>query len=93
MDNVSIRDRRGSLHFIRFPSNEMENFLSLAKSKGMAELVTTVCATGGGAFMYEQSFKKVRIPIYRQILEFKICCFFSHRKLICGWPNSMNWTH
>lgn len=58
MDNVEIRGRRGSLHFIRFPTSEMGNFLLLAKSKGMAQLVTTVCATGGGAFKFESNFKK-----------------------------------
>lgn len=59
MDDVEIRGRKGSLHFIRFPTSEMENFLLLAKSKGMAELVTTVCATGGGAYKFEENFKKV----------------------------------
>lgn len=59
MDNVKIRKRRGSLHFIRFPSNEMNRFLSLAKSKGLSELLTTVCATGGGASMFENDFHKV----------------------------------
>ncbi|XP_043270078.1 pantothenate kinase 3 isoform X2 [Venturia canescens] len=58
MDNVLIRGRRGTLHFIRFPTSEMGNFLALAKSKGMANLVTTVCATGGGAFKFEENFKK-----------------------------------
>lgn len=60
MDNVRIRGRQGTLHFIRFPTSEMGNFLELAKSKGMANLVTTVCATGGGAFKFEDNFKKVR---------------------------------
>ena len=59
MDNVTIRGRLGSLHCIRFPTSEMGNFLSLAKAKGMAELVTTVCATGGGAFKFEKNFKEV----------------------------------
>lgn len=59
MDNVCIRGRRGTLHFIRFPTCEMGNFLALAKSKGMANLVTTVCATGGGAFKFEDNFKQV----------------------------------
>ncbi|XP_034136329.1 pantothenate kinase 3 isoform X6 [Drosophila guanche] len=57
MDNVEIRKRRGSLHFIRFQTTDMGNFLSLAKQKGMAELVTTVCATGGGAFKFEKDFR------------------------------------
>lgn len=59
MDDVTIRGRKGSLHFIRFPTSEMGNFISLAKAKGMAELVTTVCATGGGAFKFENKFKEV----------------------------------
>uniref|UniRef100_A0A182PC53 pantothenate kinase n=1 Tax=Anopheles epiroticus TaxID=199890 RepID=A0A182PC53_9DIPT len=58
MDDVVIRGRRGSLHFIRFPTSEMLSFLKLAKSKGMAQLVTTVCATGGGAFKFEEDFRQ-----------------------------------
>ncbi|XP_055632008.1 pantothenate kinase 3 isoform X1 [Toxorhynchites rutilus septentrionalis] len=58
MDDVEIRGRRGSLHFIRFPTAEMDKFLALAKRKGMAQLVTTVCATGGGAFKFEENFKR-----------------------------------
>lgn len=65
MDNVCIRGRRGTLHFIRFPTSEMGNFLALAKSKGMANLVTTVCATGGGAFKFEDNFKKVLDHYFR----------------------------
>ncbi|XP_049812486.1 pantothenate kinase 3 isoform X2 [Schistocerca nitens] len=56
MDNVIIRRRKGTLHFIRFPTSEMGNFLALAKAKGMATLVTTVCATGGGAYKFENNF-------------------------------------
>lgn len=37
----------------------MGSFLQLAKSKGMAKLLTTVCATGGGAFKFEEEFQKV----------------------------------
>lgn len=79
MDDVHIRGRRGSLHFIRFPTSEMNNFLSLAKSKGMAELVTTVCATGGGAFKFEQNFKDVSMRRHREFgprwLTHAIWCF------------------
>lgn len=34
LDNVEIRDKKGSLHFIRFPTAEMGSFLQLARSKG-----------------------------------------------------------
>lgn len=63
MDDVHIRGRRGSLHFIRFPTSEMGNFLTLAKAKGMAQLVTTVCATGGGAYKFENNFKEVNVNV------------------------------
>lgn len=59
MDNVKICNRIGTLHFIRFPTSEMNNFLELAKKKGMAASVSTVCATGGGAFKFEDNFKNV----------------------------------
>uniref|UniRef100_A0A8D8ZX73 pantothenate kinase n=1 Tax=Cacopsylla melanoneura TaxID=428564 RepID=A0A8D8ZX73_9HEMI len=58
MNDVHIGGRRGVLHFIRFPTSEMNHFIELAKSKGMATLVTTVCATGGGAFKFEDTFRK-----------------------------------
>lgn len=78
MDNVEIRGRKGSLHFIRFPTAEMGNFLALAKSKGMAQLVTTVCATGGGAFKFEENFEKVITAIFSIFLWFliQICLIF-----------------
>lgn len=59
MNNVKICNRVGTLHFIRFPTSEMNNFLDLAKKKGMATSVSTVCATGGGAFKFEENFKNV----------------------------------
>lgn len=61
MNNVRICNRAGTLHFIRFPTSEMKNFLDLAKKKGMAASVSTVCATGGGAFKFEENFKNVSI--------------------------------
>nr|XP_032525890.1 pantothenate kinase 3 [Danaus plexippus plexippus] len=58
MDNVTIRGRRGTLHFIRFPTSEVGAFLQLARSKGMAALVNTIYATGGGAYKFEEDFIK-----------------------------------
>ncbi|XP_026318495.1 pantothenate kinase 3 isoform X2 [Hyposmocoma kahamanoa] len=58
MENVTIRGRRGTLHFIRFPTSEVGSFLQLARSKGMADLVNTIYATGGGAFKFEEDFIK-----------------------------------
>jgi len=57
MEDVVIRNRRGRLHFIRFPTKHMAAFLELAKAKGMADTLSTVCTTGGGAYKFEQEFK------------------------------------
>ncbi|XP_043239888.1 pantothenate kinase 3-like isoform X2 [Amphibalanus amphitrite] len=58
MNNVQICGRQGTLHYIRFPTCEMGNFLELAKSKGMATLASTICATGGGAYKFEEEFQR-----------------------------------
>jgi len=58
MDDVVIGKRKGRLHFIRFPVNVMAPFLELAKEKGMAETLSTVCATGGGATKLENDIRK-----------------------------------
>ena len=60
MNSTKMGNRIGTLHFVRFPTTEMDNFLQLAKSKGFASLSSTVCATGGGAYKFEADFLKVR---------------------------------
>jgi type II pantothenate kinase len=52
LDNVLINGRTGTLHFIRFPTERMIHFIQLVKSKGFAQMSSTVCATGGGAIKY-----------------------------------------
>ena len=37
---------------------QMYAFIGLAKEKGMADLASTVCATGGGAHKFEPDFKR-----------------------------------
>lgn len=58
MENIFIKERRGRIHFIRFPTNQMPEFIELAKEKGMANTLSTVCATGGGAYKFEKDFLK-----------------------------------
>ncbi|XP_057366721.2 pantothenate kinase 3-like [Daphnia carinata] len=59
MSSIPMGNRVGTLHFIRFPTSEMEQFLQLAKSKGFASLSSTICATGGGAYKFEKDFLRV----------------------------------
>ncbi|XP_023321447.1 rho-associated protein kinase 1 [Eurytemora carolleeae] len=56
MEDLFIRHRRGRAHFIRFPTTQMASFIELAKEKGMANTLITVCATGGGAYKFEKDF-------------------------------------
>lgn len=66
MTDQSLRGRRGSLHFIRFPTSEMSAFLDLAKSKNFSSLSSTICATGGGAYKFEQDFQmRVNLELHK----------------------------
>jgi len=58
MNDCCINGRFGNIHFIRFPTTEMSVFLKLAKSKGIAQLRRTVCATGGGAIKFEKELNE-----------------------------------
>lgn len=55
--NCTINGREGSLHFIRFSTNQMPEFIKMAKEKGLAELIDDVCATGGGANKFEDEIR------------------------------------
>lgn len=57
MPNCVINKRQGSLHFIRFATSQMPEFLAMAKSKRFADTINTVCATGGGAYKFEEDIK------------------------------------
>lgn len=54
-----LQGRVGVIHFIRFPTEKMMNFIRLVKSKGFAQMSSTVCATGGGAIKYAKEAEKV----------------------------------
>ncbi|CAD5220687.1 unnamed protein product [Bursaphelenchus xylophilus] len=58
LDDVNINGRCGSIHFIRFPTDRMLNFIQLVKSKGFTQMSSTVCATGGGAVKYALETEK-----------------------------------
>lgn len=59
MNDVVISNRRGALHFLRFPTSEIINLLELVRIKGIVNFVTTVSATGGGAYKFEKNFIRV----------------------------------
>ncbi|CAF0995262.1 unnamed protein product [Adineta steineri] len=53
LNNVRLGGRRGNLHFIRFPTSKMSNFIDLCISKHLHTLTFKVFATGGGAYKFE----------------------------------------
>uniref|UniRef100_H2YTP6 Pantothenate kinase n=1 Tax=Ciona savignyi TaxID=51511 RepID=H2YTP6_CIOSA len=58
LKNVKFQGYIGNLHFIRFPTDQMEIFVNMVKEKQFATLIDVFHATGGGAFKFEQQFLK-----------------------------------
>lgn len=76
MTNVRLDGRKGILHFIRFPTSEMEKFILLCKMKNLESVAKTICATGGGAYKFETEFN--------QLLEMDLLKFDELKSLIEG---------
>lgn len=49
----------GTLHFIKFATSRMDGFFDMVTKNGLSRFSKVVCATGGGAFKFEEDFKKV----------------------------------
>nr|XP_007961700.2 pantothenate kinase 1 isoform X1 [Chlorocebus sabaeus] len=59
LKNLTMCGRKGNLHFIRFPSCAMHRFIQMGSEKNFSSLHTTLCATGGGAFKFEEDFRMI----------------------------------
>lgn len=59
LKNLTMCGRKGNLHFIRFPTCAMHMFIQMGSEKNFSSLHTTLCATGGGAFKFEEDFRMV----------------------------------
>lgn len=59
LKNLTMCGRKGNLHFIRFPTCAMHLFIQMGSEKNFSSLHTTLCATGGGAFKFEEDFRMV----------------------------------
>lgn len=58
--NLTMCGRTGNLHFIRFPTQAMPRFIQMGRDKNFSSLHTMLCATGGGAYKFENDFRTVR---------------------------------
>ncbi|KAE8628611.1 hypothetical protein XENTR_v10000135 [Xenopus tropicalis] len=59
LKDLTMRGRKGNLHFIRFPTYDLPVFLQMAQQKQFSSLHTSLCATGGGAYKFEDDFMTV----------------------------------
>ncbi|XP_034958987.2 pantothenate kinase 2, mitochondrial [Zootoca vivipara] len=59
LKDLMLCGRKGNLHFIRFPTHDMPAFIEMGSEKRFSSLHTTLCATGGGAYKFEQDFLTV----------------------------------
>lgn len=57
LQDLTLCGRTGNLHFIRFPTHDLPAFLHMGRSKHFSSLHTTLCATGGGAYKFENDFR------------------------------------
>ncbi|MCI4382248.1 hypothetical protein PGIGA_G00012800 [Pangasianodon gigas] len=54
---TSVCGRVGTLHFIRFQTADVTPFLAAVQEKTIGKLHGTICATGGGAYKFENDFR------------------------------------
>ena len=59
LKNIKLGGRRGNLHFIRFPTSKMPNFIELCMMRNLHTLTFKVFATGGGAYKFEEDAVEV----------------------------------
>lgn len=59
LKDLTLCGRKGNLHFIRFPTYDMSVFIQMARDKQFSSLHTSLCATGGGAYKFEEEFLTV----------------------------------
>ena len=51
--------QKGTLHFIKFATSRMSGFMDMVTENELGHFSKMVCATGGGAFKFENDFKQV----------------------------------
>ncbi|KAK9405945.1 pantothenate kinase 3 [Crotalus adamanteus] len=56
---LTLFGRKGNLHFIRFPTHDLPTFIQMGRNKNFSTLHTVLCATGGGAYKFEEDFRTI----------------------------------
>jgi type II pantothenate kinase len=71
MHNQKFGSKVGTMHFIKFATDRMEGFMKMVTENGLANFSKVVGATGGGAYKFEEDFKKklgIRLRKYDELL-------------------------
>ncbi|KAM9210783.1 pantothenate kinase 3-like [Dugong dugon] len=56
LKDLTLFGRRGNLHFIRFPTQDLPTFIQMGREKNFSTIHTVLCAPGGGASKFEKDF-------------------------------------
>lgn len=59
MSEHEFGGQKGTLHFVKFNTSRMSGFMNMVTENNLGEFSKVVCATGGGAFKFEDDFRKV----------------------------------
>ncbi|XP_014341502.2 pantothenate kinase 3 isoform X1 [Latimeria chalumnae] len=59
LKDLTLFGRKGNLHFIRFPTHDLPTFIQMGRNKNFSTLHTVLCATGGGAYKFEEDFRTI----------------------------------
>lgn len=59
LKQIQLGGRTGNLHFIRFPTSKMTNFIDLCVMRNLHTLTFKIFATGGGAYKFEKDIVEV----------------------------------
>lgn len=59
LEDQQLGSHIGTVHFIKFATRRMNGFFDMVTKNGLSKFSKVVCATGGGAFKFEEDFKEV----------------------------------
>lgn len=68
MHSQEFGGQRGTLHFIKFATSRMSGFMDMVQEYNLTEFSKVVCATGGGAFKFENDFREVCTENFKILL-------------------------
>uniref|UniRef100_A0A2I3HM69 Pantothenate kinase 3 n=1 Tax=Nomascus leucogenys TaxID=61853 RepID=A0A2I3HM69_NOMLE len=75
LKDLTLFGRRGNLHFIRFPTQDLPTFIQMGRDKNFSTLQTVLCAAGGGAYKFEKDFRAIGNLHLHKLDELDCLCY------------------